>query len=113
WQVTGVLGGEMDVAALVEVLTRRGVVGAAGRLLAGTGKGCRLAWQDAPDEPPPPAKKAAGTKATGKAAAAKATRKAAPAKAAGTCRGSGWCRPGCRGRPRGWRWCSSPRARRS
>jgi len=47
WQVTGVLGGEMDVAALAGVLTRYGVAGAAGRLLAGTVKGCRLAWQGA------------------------------------------------------------------
>ena len=109
WQVTGVLGGEVDTATLVGVLTRRGVVAAAGRLLAGTGRGCRVSWQDVPDEPPPPAarrkaatgkaaprkaptaqataEKAAPAKATTKAAAAKAApaktaKKAAPAKAA-------------------------------
>jgi len=104
WQVTGVLGGEVDTATLVGVLTRRGVVAAAGRLLAGTGRGCRVSWQDVPDEPPPPAarrkaatgkaaprkaptaqataEKAAPAKATTKAAPAKTPKKAAPAEAA-------------------------------
>ncbi|HEU4426504.1 MAG TPA: DUF6603 domain-containing protein [Pilimelia sp.] len=46
WRVTGVLGGDLDVEALSSVVTTRGVAGATGRLLAGTGAGCRLAWVD-------------------------------------------------------------------
>jgi hypothetical protein len=46
WQVTGVLGGVVDPATLVRVVTTRGVARAAGRLLAGTGAGCRVAWSE-------------------------------------------------------------------
>jgi hypothetical protein len=46
WRVTGVLGGALGVAQLSTVLTTRGVAGATGRLLAGTGKGCRVAWAE-------------------------------------------------------------------
>ena len=44
WRVTGVLGGALDAAALSTVVTTRGVAGATGRLLAGSGAGCRVAF---------------------------------------------------------------------
>jgi large repetitive protein len=52
WQITGILGGDLDVEALSSVIRSRGVAAAAGRLLAGTGAGCRLAWGDRPGNSP-------------------------------------------------------------
>ncbi|MEQ4208789.1 DUF6603 domain-containing protein [Actinopolymorpha sp. B9G3] len=46
WQVTGVLGAEHGVDELTRQVVRNGVVAAGGRLLAGTGKGCRISWDD-------------------------------------------------------------------
>jgi large repetitive protein len=46
WRVTGVLGAEQGVGELTRQVVRNGVVAAGGRLLAGTGKGCRISWDD-------------------------------------------------------------------
>ena len=43
WQVTGVLGG-LDAENLSQAIIRNGVVAAVGRILAGTGDGCRISW---------------------------------------------------------------------
>ncbi|MEJ1109450.1 MULTISPECIES: DUF6603 domain-containing protein [unclassified Kribbella] len=44
WQVTGVLGAEFGIDELTRAVVRDGVVAVTGRLLGGTGKGCRLNW---------------------------------------------------------------------
>jgi hypothetical protein len=44
WQVTGVLGGERDPAAVAAILVRQGLVAATARLLTPGGDGCRVAW---------------------------------------------------------------------
>ncbi|BCJ75230.1 hypothetical protein CS0771_47740 [Catellatospora sp. IY07-71] len=44
WQVTGVLGGERDPAAVAAILVRQGLVAATARLLTPGGDGCRVTW---------------------------------------------------------------------
>ncbi len=51
WRVTGVLGASMTADVLARQLLRSGVVAATGRVLAGTGKGARVRWLAAADEP--------------------------------------------------------------
>jgi hypothetical protein len=46
WLVTGVLGGDIAAADLVDSVVRRGVAGVAGRLLSVAGTGCRLRFTD-------------------------------------------------------------------
>jgi hypothetical protein len=47
WRVTGVLGGDVDAAAVSADIVRSGLVATAGRVLPGaTGTGCRIGWRE-------------------------------------------------------------------
>jgi hypothetical protein len=68
WHVAGVLGGSESVDTVAHVIAERGVLAAAGRVLATTGDGCQISWQQ-----PIPVKKAAPKKTTARKTATKKT----------------------------------------
>jgi hypothetical protein len=85
WHVDGVLGGDVSVGDLTSAIVRRGVAGAAGRLLAGTGAGCTVSWQERPPPGTPKPVRRTSRRATAKAAtnATRAAGSTAPARKGG------------------------------